>query len=62
MGTFGDGCGLGGHYWFFAGGLTNVKVVITVTDTQTGATRTYNNPQGQAFLPLQDTAAFSTCP
>ena len=57
-----NGCGLGGHYWFFAGGLTNVSVVITVTDTQTGATRTYSNPQGKAFQPLQDTAAFSTCP
>jgi hypothetical protein len=57
-----DGCGLGGHYWVFAGGLTNVAVVITVTDTQTGSTRTYTNPQDQAFQPLQDTAAFSTCP
>jgi hypothetical protein len=27
-----DGCGLNGHYWVFAGGLTNVKVVLTVTD------------------------------
>jgi pseudomonalisin len=57
-----DGCPLGGHYWVFAGGLTNVNVVITVTDSQTGATKTYTNPQSVAFQPIQDTAAFSTCP
>jgi hypothetical protein len=57
-----DGCGLGGHYWVFAGGLTNVKVAITVTDTATGAKQVYHNPQGVAFQPIQDTSAFSTCP
>jgi hypothetical protein len=57
-----DGCGLNSHYWFFAGGLTNVKVVITVTDTATGQSKTYRNPQSTAFLPIQDTSAFSTCP
>ncbi len=57
-----DGCGTGGHYWVFAGGLTNVNVVITVTDTQTGAMRTYSNPQGTVFQPIQDTAAFASCP
>jgi hypothetical protein len=56
-----DGCGLGGHYWVFAGGLTNVKTVITVTDLQTGAVKTYTNPPGQAFAPIEDTAAFA-CP
>ena len=56
-----DGCNLGGHFWFFAGGLTNVKTVITVTDMQTGAVKTYTNPQGQAFAPIQDTSAFA-CP
>lgn len=56
-----DGCGLGGHFWVFAGGLTNVRTVITVTDSTTGAVRTYTNPQGRAFTPLQDTAAFP-CP
>jgi hypothetical protein len=50
------------RYWVFAAGLTNVRVDITVTDTQTGQVRTYSNPQGQAFLPIQDTSAFATCP
>jgi hypothetical protein len=57
-----DGCGLGGHYWFFAGGLTNVNVVISVTDTQTGARRIYTNPLNTTFEAIQDTSAFSTCP
>jgi len=50
-----------GRYWVFAGGLTNVHVVITVVDMQTGATKTYENPLGAAFVPLQDTNAFP-CP
>ena len=51
-----DGCQLGGHYWVFAGGLTNVAVTITVTDTQTGATKVYKNPAKTVFKPVQDTA------
>ena len=50
------------RYWVFAGGLTNVQVVLTVTDTQNGTTRTYTNPQNTAFAPIQDTDAFATCP
>jgi len=57
-----NACGLNAHYWVFAGGLTNVQVVITVTDTSTGIQKTYTNPQSTAFKPIQDTAAFATCP
>jgi hypothetical protein len=57
-----NGCGLNSRYWVFAGGLSNVQVVLRVTDSQTGVTRTYVNPQGTAFAPIQDTNAFSTCP
>ncbi len=53
-----DGRAVNGRFWVFAGGLTNVNVVLTVTDTQTGATQTYINPQGIAFQPIQDTSAF----
>ena len=52
----------GPRYWVFAGGLTNVQVVLTVTDTSNGTTRTYTNPQTTAFAPIQDTDAFATCP
>ena len=57
-----DACAANGRYWFFAGGLTDVETTIVVTDTATGATRTYVNPQGTAFKPIQDTSAFETCP
>jgi hypothetical protein len=57
-----DGCGLGDHYWVFAGGLTNVKVVMTVTDTQTGVRKIYTNPPSTSFQPIQDVAAFAACP
>jgi len=54
-----NGCTLGGHYWFFAGGLTNVYTQIRVTDTTTGFTRVYTNPLNEAFQPIQDTSAFA---
>jgi len=57
-----NGCGVNNRYWVFAGGLTNVRVVLTVTDTDTGAVRSYINPVNQAFQPIQDTSAFATCP
>ncbi len=57
-----NACGLNNRYWVFAAGLTNVRVVTTVTDTRTGSVKTYTNPQGTAFAPLQDTNAFATCP
>jgi hypothetical protein len=56
-----DACALDGRFWVFAGGLTNLRVTLTVTDTTTGAVRTYENPAGTAFKPIQDTAAFA-CP
>ena len=57
-----SGCGFNSRYWTFAGGLPDVNVVMMVTDTQTGAVRTYVNPQGVALQPIQDTSAFATCP
>jgi len=56
-----DGCSAFGHYWVFVAGLTNVEVVLRVEDTSTGLVKFYQNPQGQAFLPIQDTTAFATC-
>jgi hypothetical protein len=56
-----DGCSFNSRKWFFASGMTNVSVTLTVTDTVTGVTRSYENPSGTAFVPIQDTNAF-TCP
>jgi Right handed beta helix region len=55
-----DGCGVNGRFWIFLSGLTNVEVTVQVTDTATGAARTYRNPQGRTFRTVLDTGAF-TC-
>jgi hypothetical protein len=57
-----NACAFNSRYWVFAGGLTDVRVVMTVTDTNNGTVRTYINPQGTPFQPIQDTSAFATCP
>jgi len=57
-----NACTLNQKFWVFAGGLTNVQTTITVTDSNTGVVKTYTNPQGTAFQPVQDTSAFATCP
>jgi hypothetical protein len=48
-------------WWVFGGGLTNVGVTIRVTDTTTGAMKTYTNPKGTLFKSFADTTAFG-CP
>jgi hypothetical protein len=50
------------RFWFFAAGLTNVRVDITVTDTKTGESKPYINRLNRPFAPIQDTDAFATCP
>jgi hypothetical protein len=57
-----NACTFNQKFWVYAGGLTNVETTIHVTDTMTGATKTYRNPQGTSFLPIQDSSAFGTCP
>ncbi|HEV8581765.1 MAG TPA: vanadium-dependent haloperoxidase [Thermoanaerobaculia bacterium] len=57
-----NGCGVNGRYWVFASGLTNIEVVLIVTDTQTGRIRRYFNPKDKPFAPVQDVSAFATCP
>lgn len=50
------------HYWVFFSATTNVQLIVTVTDTQTGKVKVYFNPQGVSAGPVTDTAAFATCP
>jgi hypothetical protein len=52
-----DARAFNGHFWVFFGALSNVEYTLTVTDTVTGATKTYQNPSGQ-FASVGDTAAF----
>ena len=56
-----DACSLNSRFWVFAGGLTDVGVRLTITDTVAGVTKEYVNNGGQAFQPIQDTSAFATC-
>jgi hypothetical protein len=56
-----NACALNQSFWVFTAGLTNVRVDITVTDTQTGQSKTYTNPLNTKYIAVQDTAAFATC-
>jgi hypothetical protein len=62
VGKLHDACGPFDRFWFFGAGLTNVGVRIQVTDTLAGVTQTYDNPVDTAFVSVQDTQAFATCP
>jgi len=52
-----DGRALNGHFWVLFGALSDVLYTVTVTDTATGAAKTYTNPSGQ-FASIADTSAF----
>ena len=56
-----DACGVNGHYWIFAAGLTDVEVELIVTDTYTGQVQVFENPLGQAFAPLQRVDLLAGC-
>jgi len=52
-----DGRAFNNFFWVFEGALTDVAYTITVTDTQTGAIKTYSNSAGHIGS-FADTAAF----
>jgi hypothetical protein len=56
-----DGGGVNGHFWVFYGALSNVEYTITVTDTSTGAAKTYHNAPFQ-FASRADIEAFPSAP
>jgi hypothetical protein len=53
-----DACSLDQRFWVFASGLTDVGVTVTITDTVSGQTKTYENPRRNPFRLIQDLAAF----
>lgn len=53
---------LGNRYWVFFAATTNVEFTVVVTDTHTGASKSYFNPLNRPAPPVQDIAAFATCP
>jgi hypothetical protein len=56
-----DACGFDGDWWVFVASASTVEYTLTVTDTKTGAVRTYRNGRGQVPDLIADTDAFD-CP
>jgi hypothetical protein len=52
-----DGGAVNGHFWVFYGSLSNVEYTVTVTDTETGAAKTYHNAPFE-FASRADVEAF----
>jgi hypothetical protein len=42
-----DGRPVNGHFWVYAGALSDVAYTITITDAETGQVKTYRNDPGQ---------------
>jgi N-acetylglucosamine-6-sulfatase len=57
-----DGCPINSKKWFFASAGTNVGFTLIVTDTTTGLQKSYTNADLVTAVPIQDTAALTTCP
>lgn len=53
-----DGRAFNGFYWVFCAALSDLAYTVTVTDTGTGAVKTYTNPPGNLGS-VADTAAFA---
>ncbi len=51
-----DGRPLNDHFWVFYGALSTVEYAITVTDTETGNSKTFFNPSGN-LASVADTSA-----
>ena len=51
-------------FWVFANAETDTtaEYTLTVTDTSTGTTKTYQNGFGEPAAAVTDTSAFATCP
>jgi ELWxxDGT repeat protein len=52
-----DGRGVNQAFWVFYGALSSVEYTLTVTDTQTGLSRRYENPAGE-LASVGDTRGF----
>jgi hypothetical protein len=52
-----DGRPVNGHFWVYAGALSDVAYTLTVTDTVTGKSKVYRNAAHQ-LASRSDTVAF----
>ena len=55
-------CPINGHWWVFAGALTNQRYTIKVFNTSTGQVKTYSNALGVRAAAVADTTAFPCAP
>lgn len=56
-----DGCPINDRFWVFSAATTDVEFTIQVTDTASGAVKTYRNPLGTSAPAVTDTGAFAAC-
>jgi len=56
-----NACTFNNKFWIYIGGLTDQGWSVTITDTRTGAARTYTNAIGHLSSPVGDTSALP-CP
>ena len=56
-----DGCGINNNFWIFFAATTDIEFTLTVRDTVSGETKTYQNLLGIAADAVTDTEAFDTC-
>lgn len=56
-----DACAINNHFWVYLAATTDVNYRLTVTDTKTGQTQQYINPQGVRAQAIADIEAFG-CP
>jgi hypothetical protein len=56
-----DACSFNQRFWVYAAGLTDQRIELTVTDTQTDTQKHYSNPLGRTFVTVTDSDAFATC-
>ncbi len=54
-----DGCRENGYRWVLMGGLTDVGVEVTVTDSESGKAKMYRNLEGTPFATMFDVTAFA---
>lgn len=57
-----DGCDVNGRYWVYSAATTDVRYVLTVTDTRTGRSARYENQAGQPAPARTDVNALPVCP
>ncbi len=54
-----NGCSINNRFWVFFSAGTNVGFTLRVTDTVTGASKVYTNPDLTNAVPVQDTSALA---